>query len=317
MKRTSFFSRLVRIAARSFGFSSTGPEVERRLTPSSRGNDVRERRLAEAGRAEQQHVVHRLAAPLRSADEDRELLARLRLADVFGEPLRSQCALDRLFVGRGGDAAHDASSKLALSAIGGPAANSSVWMLMAHYRTSACRACADNPPVPFRFRFASRLTLWVFAAALVPKSAVAMPAALSAGGQGEAAAEICDVYGVATASIGGQGSGAMVAQAAAPMAHVHGHVHGDAHGHAHGGAPPAASSPAHDDPAPGHRHGAQSGDHCVLTGFVAIAASDAPILAGLVADGATRVVLPRAAGVVVDAAARWAALLGHGPPAFS
>ena len=35
MKSTSFFSRLVRIAARSFGFSSTGPEVWRSFTPSS------------------------------------------------------------------------------------------------------------------------------------------------------------------------------------------------------------------------------------------------------------------------------------------
>src|SRR5258706_1917406 len=36
MKSTSFGSRLVRIAARSPGRSSTGPEVERRLTPISR-----------------------------------------------------------------------------------------------------------------------------------------------------------------------------------------------------------------------------------------------------------------------------------------
>src|SRR5689334_12191931 len=35
MKRTSFFSRLVSSAARSFGFSNTGPEVCRRFTPSS------------------------------------------------------------------------------------------------------------------------------------------------------------------------------------------------------------------------------------------------------------------------------------------
>src|SRR6476620_6568886 len=35
MKRTSFFSRLVSSAARSLGFSSTGPEVWRRFTPSS------------------------------------------------------------------------------------------------------------------------------------------------------------------------------------------------------------------------------------------------------------------------------------------
>ena len=48
------------------------------------GDDVAERRLAEAGRAEQQHVVHRLAAHPRRADEDLELLARLGLADVLG-----------------------------------------------------------------------------------------------------------------------------------------------------------------------------------------------------------------------------------------
>src|SRR5512140_1871473 len=35
MKSTSFFSRLVRSAARSLGFSSTGPDVWRRFTPSS------------------------------------------------------------------------------------------------------------------------------------------------------------------------------------------------------------------------------------------------------------------------------------------
>src|SRR4051812_20424456 len=35
MKSTSFFSRLVSSAARSLGFSSTGPDVWRRFTPSS------------------------------------------------------------------------------------------------------------------------------------------------------------------------------------------------------------------------------------------------------------------------------------------
>ena len=89
--------------------SSTGPEVERRFDAQLAGDDVRERRLAEAGRAEQQHVVQRLAAPLGGADEDLELLARLRLADVFGQPLRPQRALDRLFVRRDGNAADDPS----------------------------------------------------------------------------------------------------------------------------------------------------------------------------------------------------------------
>ena len=97
------------------------------------GDDVRERRLAEAGRAEQQHVVQRLAALLRRADEDLELLARLGLADVFGEALRPQRAFDRLFVGRGG---RGATTRRA--AAGGVGAKSSVWMLMrrAHFASA-------------------------------------------------------------------------------------------------------------------------------------------------------------------------------------
>ena len=47
----------------------------------------------------------------RRADEDLELLARLRLADVLGEPLGPQRALDRLLVGRAGRAADDAGCR--------------------------------------------------------------------------------------------------------------------------------------------------------------------------------------------------------------
>jgi hypothetical protein len=176
--------------------------------------------------------------------------------------------------------------------------------------------------VPHRSRFASRLTLWAFAAALALKSAVPMLAAVAAGLQGKPVAEICDVYGVATTSLGGRGASAIVARAAVPMAHVHadahGHAHGGTHGHMHGEATATAVAPAHgDSPAPDHRHGGQAGDHCALTGLVAIAATDPPALASLVGDDAPRVALPRARGVLRDAAARWAALLGHGPPAFS
>ena len=47
--------------ARSPGFSSTGPAVARTGTPSSLRDDVRQRRLAEPGRAVEQHVIERLA----------------------------------------------------------------------------------------------------------------------------------------------------------------------------------------------------------------------------------------------------------------
>jgi hypothetical protein len=160
--------------------------------------------------------------------------------------------------------------------------------------------------VPHRSRFASRLTLWAFVAALALKSAVPMLAAVAAGLQGMAVAEICDVYGVATT----------------PLGHAHAHTHGDAqvpdaHGHANDDASMAVAAPAPDDvPAPGHRHGGRAGDHCALTGLVAIAAIDPPALAGPFGAEASYVVLRPDRGTVRDAAARWAALLGHGPPAF-
>ena len=53
-------------------------------------DDLGQRRLAETGRAREQHVVERLAARLRRLDEDREIVARLRLTDEFGETLGTQ-----------------------------------------------------------------------------------------------------------------------------------------------------------------------------------------------------------------------------------
>ena len=61
---------------------------------------VRERRLAEARRPEQQHVVERFAALPCGLDEDRELAADFLLPDVFVECLRPQRALERLFLRR-------------------------------------------------------------------------------------------------------------------------------------------------------------------------------------------------------------------------
>jgi hypothetical protein len=51
----------------AWAFPAPGPEVWRRFTPSSRGDDVAQRRLAQARRAEEQHVVQRLGRRLRAA----------------------------------------------------------------------------------------------------------------------------------------------------------------------------------------------------------------------------------------------------------
>jgi hypothetical protein len=92
------------------------------------GDDVAERGLAQPGRAEQQHVVHRFAAHLRRADEDLELLARLRLADVFGQPLGTQRPLDRSSFGDTGAVLTTRTEPV--RGRSGRAANSSVWMLI-------------------------------------------------------------------------------------------------------------------------------------------------------------------------------------------
>ena len=65
-------------------------------------DDLRERGLAEAGRAVQQHVVERLAAVLGGLDEDRQVLARGLLAGEVGEGLRPQRGLGRVLRQAGG-----------------------------------------------------------------------------------------------------------------------------------------------------------------------------------------------------------------------
>ena len=57
------------------------------------GHDLRQRRLAEAGRPGEQHVVERFAAIARGLDEDAEVGARLLLADELGERPRPQRCL--------------------------------------------------------------------------------------------------------------------------------------------------------------------------------------------------------------------------------
>src|SRR4029079_8924483 len=70
--------------------------------------DMRERRLAETRRPEQQYVIERFGAPLGRFDEDFELTARLFLPDVLVELVRAQRALERFFVRRDGRSRDDA-----------------------------------------------------------------------------------------------------------------------------------------------------------------------------------------------------------------
>jgi len=155
-----------------------------------------------------------------------------------------------------------------------------------------------------RLRAASRLTSWLFVAALLLKSAVPMLVSAAAGLQGRATAEVCDVYGVDTSKLG--------ARSATVVEHAHHAQH--AH-HAEADAPTASAdgAPAH-GPASRVAHG---GDHCALSALAFALASDPPAVA---ARPATVAPLPAAgatAAPVVDPAARWAAQLQHAPPASS
>mgnify|MGYP006910669197 CR=1 FL=1 len=53
-------------------------------------HDLRQRRLAQARRTGEQHMVQRLAAPARGLDEHSQVLPRLRLADELLQPLRPE-----------------------------------------------------------------------------------------------------------------------------------------------------------------------------------------------------------------------------------
>jgi hypothetical protein len=87
------------------------------------GDDLRQGRLAEAGRPREQHVVERLATRPRRGDEDAQILADLTLADEvieaeraqrrFGNVVLAARAIDDARVGDGGGRgpiAHGASS---------------------------------------------------------------------------------------------------------------------------------------------------------------------------------------------------------------
>src|SRR5438067_1243440 len=61
-------------------------------------DDVREARLAEPGRPDEEDVVERIAPPLRRIERDRQLLLHARLADELVEPAGPEAPLDLLLV---------------------------------------------------------------------------------------------------------------------------------------------------------------------------------------------------------------------------
>ena len=86
------------MAARSPGRSMAGPARGVDVHAELAGDDVGERRLAQAGRAVEQDVVRRLPALPGGREQDREVVLDLRLADVLREDARPEAGLDgRLF----------------------------------------------------------------------------------------------------------------------------------------------------------------------------------------------------------------------------
>ncbi|MEY9591396.1 hypothetical protein ABIA06_003687 [Bradyrhizobium yuanmingense] len=72
------------------GLGDHGPRGGAETDAELLRHDLRQRGLAEPRGTYEQHVVQRLAALARRFDEDREILARLRLADEVGQRLRPQ-----------------------------------------------------------------------------------------------------------------------------------------------------------------------------------------------------------------------------------
>lgn len=154
-------------------------------------------------------------------------------------------------------------------------------------------------PFPPRRRLptSSRLALWLLALALAMKAALPMLAAVSAGLQDRAVAEVCTVYGVKTVAV------ALSAGA-----------------DAQGDDQDAATASHHDHrPSPGHDGGSphRGAEHCALGALPASAGAPEARLAppAAVADAGRPAASPSAAAPRPDAAARWAGLIEHGPPA--
>ena len=94
MNRTSRSSRLVRTAARSPGPLDRRSRRVAHVHPELAGDDRREGRLAEAGRAVEEDVVRGLSPGAGGGEQDREVRLDLALPDVLVQVARPQRALD-------------------------------------------------------------------------------------------------------------------------------------------------------------------------------------------------------------------------------
>ena len=101
MKRMSPGPSVVSSPTRSPGFSSTGPEEVRSCTPISRAISMASVVLPRPGRAEEEGVVERLAAPAGRVDRDLERGLHLLLADELVEPRGAKRRLGAGLLGQG------------------------------------------------------------------------------------------------------------------------------------------------------------------------------------------------------------------------
>ena len=87
------------------GLGDHRPGGGAKIHPQFARDDLRQRGLAEAGRADEQYMVERLLARARGLDEHAEIGARLFLADEFGKALRAQRDIGVVSAGLGRDQA--------------------------------------------------------------------------------------------------------------------------------------------------------------------------------------------------------------------
>ena len=150
------------------------------------------------------------------------------------------------------------------------------WMRLC--RSGSCARIRHNRAVIFT-KHSPRWTLWVFAAALLLKSAMPFLASASARVQHKALVEVCTVYGVALVAPDGDGP---------------------------------AEAPAHD------QSNAHAGDHCALTALAALAPAQPPLpSAARLPTAGPPPVCVHTPSQAPDASAMWVARLKHGPPHFS
>ena len=101
MNSTSRCSRLVRMPMRSLGRVRAGPEVTLMVDAHLVGDDVGQRGLAQARRAVQQHVLHRLVRAAGGRDGDPQLLQQVADADALAQRLRPQGRVELLVLRAG------------------------------------------------------------------------------------------------------------------------------------------------------------------------------------------------------------------------